>query len=152
MKPFHFNLEKVLQLRQRKRDQLREELAMAMHALRILEDQKEGLAGQFAQHRRERTAEAARSEVRVDHLLEGQRYELMLAAQQKQLAAQIEQVGEELERRRLTLVEADRDVQVMEKLKEKRFEEYERDRLRSESKEMDELASRIMQNRKGARL
>jgi flagellar export protein FliJ len=52
-------------------------------------------------------------------------------------------VAEELERRRETLVEADREVKVLEKLKAARRAEYDQAERRAEVKRLDEAAGRI---------
>jgi flagellar export protein FliJ len=55
---------------------------------------------------------------------------------------QQQQVAQEVERRRLALVEADRQVRVLEKLREKKHEEYVRQEERRDQRLMDELAAR----------
>ena len=55
----------------------------------------------------------------VDGLLRTHRYELVLAARHKQILSQIAQVQAECERRRQAVVEADRQVRVLEKLRER---------------------------------
>ena len=75
----------------------------------------------------------------IDGLLSMHRYALQLVAQQKQLAAQLLQVQAECERRRLALVDADRGVRVLEKLRERRAQDYGREQLRREARELDEV-------------
>jgi flagellar FliJ protein len=76
----------------------------------------------------------------VDALLQTHRYELVLAAQRRQLVAQIAQVEAESERRRQVLVEADRQVRVLEKLREKQATAHRRQAERLEAKQLDEVA------------
>ncbi len=62
--------------------------------------------------------ESAPGEIDVDRLLEAQRFEILSKRSVPQLANQHEQVKAEIERRRQALVEANREVQVLEKLRE----------------------------------
>ena len=55
----------------------------------------------------------------VNRLLEAQRYELLLKAQSQELAKQAMLLAAETERRRQMLVEADREVRVLELLDER---------------------------------
>src|SRR5437868_15462334 len=55
----------------------------------------------------------------VDALLQTHRYEIVLASQRRQLEQQMDQVEQETERRRQAVVEADRGVRVLEKLRER---------------------------------
>lgn len=143
MKPFVFRLEKVLGLRRSHRDRAREELAEAINVMQILEGQKNDLEETFAKQRMTRTAEAQSNQPRVDILLDGRKHELLTIAQQKQLDEKIQMVAEELENRRSKLVEADREVKVLERLRERDKENHHRDKLRFESKEMDEISQLV---------
>src|SRR5438128_11425206 len=76
----------------------------------------------------------------VDALLQTHRYELVLTAQRRQLAAQIAQVEAESERRRQALVEADRQLRVLEKLRERQAAAHRKEAARRAVKQFDELA------------
>ena len=80
--------------------------------------------------------------VDVDQLLQTHRYELLLRAQRTMIQKQQLQVAEETERRRVTLVEADRQVRVLEKLREQKWQEYQVAEAKQDFKLMDELAGR----------
>jgi flagellar FliJ protein len=137
---FRFRLETLLRLRLAERDQRRAELAKALRAEELL-------------HGEERTLEdrqieaAARSRqlklpgaANVDALLETHRYEIVLAAQRRQLKQQISQVEAETERRRQALVEADRQLRVLEKLRERQAAAWNKAAERQEVKQFDEMA------------
>lgn len=65
---------------------------------------------------------------------------LILRVNLTQLAQQQAQVEAEIERRRLVLVEADRQVRILEKLSEKKLSEYQAEELRQEIRDLDEQA------------
>jgi flagellar protein FliJ len=78
--------------------------------------------------------------VDIDQLVEAQRYELTLKAQLQHLQHQRELLAAEIERRRLALVEANRAVRVMEKLRERQAQRYAQEEYRRDLKEMNEVA------------
>jgi flagellar FliJ protein len=138
--PFRFRLETQLRLRLADRDQRRADLAKALRA-------EETLRGQAAELAQEQQATSERSRRLslpgngdVDRLLASHRYELVLKGRGRQLATQIEQVRAEIERRRLILVEADRQVRVLELLREKQQAAYQAVELRREQRLLDEQA------------
>jgi flagellar FliJ protein len=137
---FHFRLETLLRLRIAERDQRRAELAKALRAEEMLraEDrqvaEEQNILGQRS--RKLKTPGSAD----VDSLLQTHRYELVLSTKRKQLATQIQQVQTETERRRLVVVEADRQVRVLEKLKERQAAAHRREIDRQEAKQFDEMA------------
>jgi flagellar FliJ protein len=76
----------------------------------------------------------------VNRLLEAQRYELVLKARETELSRQTAAVAVEIERRRLVLVEADRDLRVLESLEQRQRREHQRHEQRAETKQLDEAA------------
>jgi flagellar FliJ protein len=140
MSPYRFRLATFLKLREQDRDQRRTEHAQALEAERILLQQKAELTSE-----REAMQAATRSakqpgQVNVDALQEMQRYSLLLQAKLAGLEKQIAQVSAEVERRRLAVVEADRNVKTLEKLREKQLAAHERLVDALDRKELDELA------------
>ena len=79
----------------------------------------------------------------VDRILESQRFGLLLKSQVTALTIQQQQVAEEVERRRQVVVEADRQVRVLEKLAEKQLAEHLVEEGRADMKELDEQAAVI---------
>ncbi len=137
---FRFRLETLLRLRLADRDQRRADLGKALRAEATLQQQ----AADLVEEQRT-TAELSRTlslpgAGDVDRLLSSHRYEMVLRGRSKQLAAQLVQVQAEVERRRLALVEADRQVRVLEKLSEKQEQAFLADELKREQKELDEQA------------
>lgn len=140
MNPYRFRLATLLKLRAQDRDQRRTEHAQALEAERILLQRKQEMAAE-----RLAMLEAARAakqpgRANVDALQEVQRYTLLLQGQLAALEKQIEQVMAEVERRRQAVVEADRNVKTLEKLREKQMVAYDRTVEVGERKELDELA------------
>jgi flagellar FliJ protein len=117
------------------------ELAKAYNARRILEETLHNVEKQIA----EGTAAArelmqAGQTVNVDYLLGLRRQEMFLRANQTDLMQKIQIVDEEIERRRAIVVAANKELKIVEKLKEKRYEKYLEDENKGEAKMMDEIA------------
>jgi flagellar FliJ protein len=137
---FQFRLQTLLRLRLAERDQRRADLAKALRAVEMLRGEERALVQQQAE-----AAEGGRQlkspgKADVESLLRTHRYEVVLTAQRRQLAAQIAQVEVETERRRLVLVEADRQVRVLEKLRERQAAAHRKETQRQEVKQFDETA------------
>ncbi len=140
MAKFKFRLATLLRLRESERDERRGELAEAYQADGIMEEkQKEVEAGlaELAQKCREA---AAPGPVNVDKLVETQRFEILLRAQRLYVLEQRELLAAEIERRRERLVEANREVHVLEKLKERLLERHREEEMHREIKSLDEVA------------
>jgi flagellar export protein FliJ len=82
------------------------------------------------------------SSINVDSLLEAQRYQGVLISQQAKMREQMRLLAAEVERRREAVVEADRQVKVLEKLHEHKLGEHREERQRAETKVLDEVAAR----------
>jgi flagellar FliJ protein len=140
MIPYRFRLAVLLKLRVQERDQRRMEYGQALEAERILALRRDELLAE-----RRTTDEASRQAkspgaANVDALQQLQRYVLLLQGQLAALNKQIEQVAAEVQRRREALVEADRQVKTLEKLRDKQLAAHEHKALALEGKELDELA------------
>lgn len=140
MNKFQFQFETLKRLREAARDERRGHLAEALRAEEILSErmreintQVEAFTSQFKLPKS--------GVIHVDHILEGQRYELLLRSELKTLEAQQEQVEAEITNRREALTEADRDVRVLEKLSERQEKSHRQEQLRREQRDLDEVAS-----------
>jgi flagellar export protein FliJ len=140
MAKFRFSMATLLRLREAARDDRRAELAEALRAhetLCLWVDQAnaelERLHGACRQA-------AGPGTVDVDRLAAAQRYELLLRAKLQQLHAQREQLAPEIERRRQALVYANRDVRVLEKLRDHQHQRHEAEAERRQVKVLDEVA------------
>jgi flagellar protein FliJ len=145
MSTFRFRLQTVLRLRIAARDERRAELGRALRAAEVLREQQAKVVADLSDNQlaiREfmmRQA-ASSSGVNVDRLLNAHRHSLVLKAQSSQLAQQQKQIAVEIAKRQAALVEADRDVRVLEKLQERGQQEHELLDLAKEQRDLDEIA------------
>jgi flagellar FliJ protein len=142
MAKYRFRLATLRKLRESHRDELRGKLAEAYHAAQKLEEQQLAIAEEIAvlQDTQRRTATGATTN--VNSLLEAQRYQAVLRAQQNTLRDQSKLLATEVERRRQTMIEADREVRVLDKLNERQKLDHQQTLNRAEVRELDEVASR----------
>src|SRR5688572_26241999 len=119
MARFRFRLQTLRRLREIHRDEQRGRLATAYEAERILAEQRESLAAEGVALTQAQRQLMQHGSLDVNQLLAAQRYQLALEAQSRALAEQAAKLAEEVERRRLALVEADREVRVLDKLEER---------------------------------
>src|SRR3954454_23032829 len=137
---FRFRLQTLLRLRIGDRDQRRAELAKAMRAEELLREEEVRLQVQQVEAAERSRQLKSPGAANVDALMQTHRYEVVLAAQGRQLASQVSQVQAETNRRRLILVEADRQVRVLEKLRERQAAAYRQQAERQAAKQYDETA------------
>lgn len=142
MAKFKFRLETLLRLRGTARDERRSQLAQAYRAEEILQQQRLRLESDLNELSKESCKAAEPGPLDVDRLLETRRYELVLRSQQQFLEGQRKTLEAEIERRRQALVEADREVRVLERLRERQLDRHRRDENRQEIKHLDEVAVR----------
>ena len=141
---FKFRLETLLKMRRAARDDRREQLAQAYQAEQVLRKQNEHLSKQLDELRQGSRQASRPGPVHVDTLLGTHRYLLVLHSQQKLLNQRSEQLAAEIERRRELLVDADRQVRVLEKLRDRQQDQHRRKENRREMKRLDEVAQRRM--------
>lgn len=141
MARYKFRLKTVQKVRGVRRDECRAALADAYRAERVLADQKAELEGEQAELRVLQRAAAAERYLDINRLVGAQRYELVLRAQQQELARQATLLSIETERRRQALVEAEREVRLLELLDERKRAAHRRGEMRREIKDLDEYAA-----------
>ena len=117
MARFRFRLDTLRRLREATRDELRVRLAEAFQAEQILSDQRRAIDSDSAALVQTRRQLVGGGSLDVTRLLELQRYQLLLEAQSRTLAEQAARLSEEVDVRRHAVVEADRQVRVLEKLR-----------------------------------
>ena len=142
MRKFVFRLATLLKLRAADRDQRRSELAHAQRALAMIDERLDELQQELQSARQALRELAGVGHLAVDSLLDNQRYELILMAEKKSIDAQRKQVAAEADRRRLALVEADRRVKTLEKLRDRSQERHRAEAQRREAKQLDEVGLR----------
>ncbi len=141
MAKFTFRLSALLRLRESRRDECRAALAEAFRIDDALGKQLGSLDRELDALREFCRRNASPGAVDIERLVQAQRYELVARAQQRQLVQQRQTVAAEIERRRQALVEADREVRVLEKLRQRQAEQHRRDEDLREVKRLDEVAS-----------
>jgi flagellar protein FliJ len=139
MNRYQFRLKALHKLRIAMRDSRRSELAEAFRAADLLSDEQTALESELLRLRELQRAAAEGDYFNINLVVDAQRYELVLKARAQGLAKQAALVAAEIERRRQLLVEADREVRVLELLDERQQSEHEQKRQRQESKQLDEI-------------
>ena len=142
MTMFHFRFEQILRLRESERQQRRFELAQAFEADQILQRQVAEADLELASVRQTVRQAAAPGDVNVDRLLELQRHGLHIQAHVDGLRSRQKQLRDEIERRRQVLVEADRQVRMFEKLRDKQEHAFLIEQQKREQMQWDEIAGR----------
>jgi flagellar FliJ protein len=141
MPKFKFRLATLERLREAARDQRRAQLAEAQRIADDIQRQIDDLATQLEDLKEQQLA--APGPVDIDRLMTAHRYEMVLRVEQQQAHAQRATVEAEVERRRSALVEADREVRTLEKLREKQRDRFRIEQELASQKQMDEVAARL---------
>jgi flagellar FliJ protein len=138
MPEFRFRLEKLLRLRQGTRDQCRLRLAEAQRADEELRGQLVRLAAEQDRLQGQCRQAVAPGAVDLDRLVEANRYAAVLRGEEAELHRQRETLAAEIQTRRDTLLQADREVRTLEKLRDRQQQRYRQEEQRRESKLLDE--------------
>ena len=142
MPPYKFRLATLLRLREAARDERRAQLAEAQHAEELVTERVRAMDRELAELVAHAQRAARPGRIDVDVLADAQRYEMLLKAERQLTDQQRQQVVAEVGRRREALMVADRDVRVLEKLRETQLDRHRRDEGVRETKLLDEIASR----------
>jgi flagellar FliJ protein len=146
MAKYKFRLDGVQRVREARRDEQRVSLADAFRAEQILAESRAELAAEGESLRELQRAAAAGKYLNVNQLLEAQRYELLLKMRSQELTKQAILLAAESERRRQMLVDADREVRVLEMLDDRQRAEFSKQQQRLETKQLDDLATQRWRN------
>jgi flagellar FliJ protein len=140
MPKYKFRLATLQKVREARRDRERTALAEAFRAEQVLVDRQAELATEEAQLRELQRSATADRFMNINRLVEAQRYALVLRASGQELARQQALLAAEIERRRQLLVEADREVRVLEQLDERHRRQHKTVEQRRDTRELDETA------------
>jgi flagellar export protein FliJ len=140
MSKFKFRLATLLRIRESVRDDCRAKLAKARRAEDILEEKKRLIEEHLTDMRHRAYQAAAPGEIDVDRLIEARRFETVLLAEKEHAGNQQQMVRLEVERLRQVLVAANREVQVLQKLRDGQIERHRAEENRQEIKTLDEVA------------
>lgn len=138
---FRFRLQPLQKVRENIRCERQTELAKAFEAEAVVREKIESLTRGIADTKEEGRKLVAGGRVNVDFLVGLRRHEAYLLAQKAEAEQTLDQVLVEVERRRLAVVEADKEVKILEKLHEKLKERHDNERNAEEIVELDEIAS-----------
>ncbi len=144
MGEFHFQLATLLRVRETARDECRVSLAEAQRADEELQEQLTRL-GEIRLGLQEECRKVAEpGSLDVERLAEAHRYVASLRLDEENLRRRRETLAVEIERRRQAVLAADRDVRVLDKLRERRLQRHRIEEGRRESKLLDEAALRAV--------
>ncbi|NQT14897.1 MAG: flagellar export protein FliJ [Planctomycetes bacterium] len=142
MARFKFPLAKLLRLRESTRDERRGQLAEAHRAEELIVEKRQRLDCEVSELKQHGRRASTPGRLDLAQLREVERYESLLRSQQRETAQQHRVAQAEVERRLQTLVEANRQVRLLETLRRRQLERYRLEKSRRETKEMDEAAAR----------
>lgn len=143
MSRYRFSLQPIRRLRQAHRDAQRERLGEAIHAASILESHENTVLRELEQLRQTRRNSMQGASIDVNRLLDTQRYELLMQGQLQAVRQQQQTIALEIDRRREAMAEAEQQVRVLDKLDERKQEEWHRAELRREELVLNELATQM---------
>jgi flagellar FliJ protein len=138
VKRFKFNLEKVLELRQYSEQEAKNELGRAISILSNIENKIKQNAIIHSQAARERF-EGINAADGSSSMISWDTYILRLEQEAERLMEEAAQAELVVEEKRNLYLEANRELKVMEKLKEKRGAEYRKEMFAAETKELDDM-------------
>jgi flagellar FliJ protein len=141
VKRFKFGLEKVLELRQYREQEAKNELGKAIGILTAIENEITLNASKHADATRERfnSINTLGEDSRNNIIMQWDNYILRLDREAEFLAERAEQAELVVEEKRNLYLEAPRELKVIEKLKEKRQKEYRKEMFAAETKELDDI-------------
>ena len=137
-KPFRFNLERILDLREQLEERARMELAKAMAA--VISQEREVARLEREKDERE-AAMAAKTVVMPEELWLWQAYRKRLVADIQTGQVKLAELEEVRERCRRTLVTRSKDKKLLEKLKSNKAERHAQQEKLAEQNENDDMAS-----------
>jgi len=142
MAVYRFRLATLLRIREAARDERRAQLAEALRAEQVLSDRQNQLGAELQGLKQRYRSAAEPGSVSIDKLLDAQRYEFVVKAEIEVIREQAHKLTAEVNRRREALVAADREVRVLEKLREKEHEQFKAAEALAAGKMLDELGAR----------
>ena len=146
MKQFEFRLQKVMETTRAREELQKRELGLALGDLA----RNETLLVSMIDHLEEEVAQFAgrkvKGSIRVSALAQYASYTDSLLTEINRQRQEIKKLARVVDEHREKLLEITKDKKILERLKEKRFEEYRRKLRQVEQKFMDEISSRNFQN------
>jgi flagellar FliJ protein len=138
VKRFSFNLEKVLELRQYREQEAKNELGHAISILNAIENNIKQNALVHSRAVQERFTGINDNNGTLS-MLAWDNYILRLEQEAQRLMEEAAQAELVVEEKRAQYLEASRELKVMEKLREKREKEYRKEVFAAETRELDDM-------------
>ena len=135
MKPFKFNLEKVLNLREYREDEAKIELGRAITILSDIENRILALGHERARAASDQFRQGNSAAMIQQYMF----YLVRLDSVKEQLLKDAATAELKVEEAREAFLEASREREVLDKLKEKRQKEHRKETLAREAKALDEI-------------
>ena len=142
MAKFRFRFETLLRVRAARREVHRQRLAKAFRAREILQERAEQLKAALREVENNVRSASQPGVIDVGQLLNQQRYELLLRGQMSQVKEQRTKIDDEAKRLRAELVESNKQVRVLETLREHDLTAHREQQLLREARELDEISQR----------
>ena len=146
MKQFEFRLQKVMETTRAREELQKKELAVALGELARGEALLEQMIGRLEEELERFRGRRGTGSVKVSTFVQYASYTDGLLSEINRQRGEIEKLARLADEHREKLIEITRDKKILEKLKEKRFEEYRRKLRQVEQKFMDEISSRNFHN------
>jgi flagellar FliJ protein len=155
MKRFHFQLQKVLELRKYREEEAKIELGRAVGVLSAIESRIREAAEKRHHAARERFGGDMRNSNGISNTVSMQNsfsviawdnYITRLDQEVEHLTKDAAQAELAVEEKRERYMEAERDLKVLEKLKEKREKEYRKEVFAAETAELDDMRRRALKD------
>lgn len=148
MKQFEFKLQKVMETTKTREELRKRELAKALVVFAQNESLLEAMLERLEEQIEEYNTRKLKPSMTASDLINFSHYTEKLLTDIQHQKKTIEDLAEKVRQHREKLIEITKDKKILERLKERRYEEY-RKKLRSmEQKFMDELSIRAYQNGK----
>ncbi|MDR0337627.1 MAG: flagellar export protein FliJ [Planctomycetaceae bacterium] len=136
---FRFRLEPLITIRDNILKEKQGELAKAYEARRIVEEKLQELKHELRENIALGRQRLQTGTINIEFLLGTRRHEAYLNAQIEVVQKHLLQIDEEIERRRHAVLEANKELKIVEKLKEKRYDKYQKEEKQKETKLLDEM-------------
>jgi flagellar protein FliJ len=143
MARFQFRLKALLAVREATRDERRAQLAEAQAEDRKLKERRAVLERELGNQRELFRSGTSPGRLDIDRLITANRYDLVLRRELHVVTEREQTLAAEIERRRETLVAADREVRVLEKLRARQHEQFRQQQSLVEAKQLDEVAAHV---------
>jgi flagellar FliJ protein len=144
---YHFRLEALLRVRRRLKEAAEAELARATGVLKEARDKEEMLAGQLREAKQDLSGRITEGMVAKEYQWRQEQVSALEERFEKAFQARVA-AEQEVEQLRARLAQRHRDVELIEKFRERDYQEYLREIMRQEQIEADDMASiRFVMNR-----